>query len=64
MMKQYNFEDKRQRPLSLAGVWSSEILYGKTVFMRVRFENTTTLPTGCPVCEAKNGKKSCSGEVE
>ena len=37
--RDFGFEDKNQKSLELSGVWSSDILSGKTVFMRVTFHN-------------------------
>lgn len=52
--KQYFFEDKKRRPLNLDGVWSSEILKGKTVFMRARVIALSLIGNPCPACGISN----------
>ena len=49
---EYAFEDKSQKALSLAGVWTSDILSGKSVFMRVMFDEIASPQNQCPSCKA------------
>ena len=49
---EYAFEDKSQKALCLAGVWTSDILSGKSVFMRVTFDDVTSPQNQCPSCKA------------
>ena len=53
--KEYAFEDKNHKLLAnLAGVWSSDILSGKQVLMRVTFDDHATPQGRCPCCKAGN----------
>ena len=62
--QEYIFEDKNQKPLSLAGVWSSDILSGKSIFMRVLSDEDIRLETQrCPACKSKNEDACTQGEL-
>ena len=50
--REFVFEDKNRKLLNLAGVWTSDILSGKTVFMRVNFDDVSNSQGQCPSCDS------------
>ena len=62
--QEYIFEDKNQKPLNLAGVWGSDILSGKCVFMRVLFdEDNASKSQQCPSCRSINEGACTQSEI-